>query len=113
VTGGTGVSSFEWRADVAALAARVRVRVDPALDAQWPAAAPARVRIRLGSGEAAVALVDNPRGHHSEPASRAELRAKLVGLGGDPAAFDVLADLATVEDCADLPLEFGQLTSDS
>jgi len=103
-TGGTGTAAFDWRPDVAALAARVHVRADPELDALWPDAAPARVRIRLTSGSTAQARVDNPHGHHSDPATRAELRAKFVRLGGAAEAFDALTRFAGVDDCADLPL---------
>jgi 2-methylcitrate dehydratase PrpD len=103
-TGGTGPAALEWRPDVAALAARVRVRADPELDALWPGAAPARVRIRLASGATAQARADNPHGHHADPATREELRAKFVRLGGEAGAFDALTGFATVGDCAALPL---------
>ncbi|WP_053206653.1 MmgE/PrpD family protein [Jiangella muralis] len=103
-TGATGVAAFDWRPDVAALAARVRVRADPELDARWPDAAPARVRISLASGAVAEVRVDNPHGHHSDPATRDELRAKFVRLGGAAGAFDALTGFADADDCAALPL---------
>ena len=104
VTGETGPSSFEWRADVAELAARVRVTADPDLDARWPGAAPARVRIVSTSGTAEHE-VDNPHGHHADPASRYELRAKFERIAGDGSAFDIISRLAGVADCASLPLD--------
>ncbi|TDC49997.1 MmgE/PrpD family protein [Jiangella ureilytica] len=103
-TGGTGPDALEWRPDVAALAVRVRTRADPELDALWPGAAPARVLIRLASGATAKARVDNPHGHHRDPATRDELRAKFVRLGGSAAIFDTLTGFAAVGDCAALPL---------
>ncbi|HET9420951.1 MAG TPA: MmgE/PrpD family protein [Nocardioides sp.] len=104
LTGETGPSAFEWRADVAELAARVHVTADPDLDAHWPRAAPARVRIVTTSGTVEQ-QVDNPHGHHSDPATREELRAKFERIAGPGSAFDALADLAGVTDCAALPLD--------
>lgn len=104
LTGETGPSAFEWRPDVAELAARVRVTADPALDARWPGDAPARVRIVTRSGEAE-RQVDNPHGHHTDPATREELRAKFEHLTGGGVAFDAICDLTGVADCAELPLD--------
>ena len=108
VTGETGPGSFEWRADVAELAARVHVTADPDLDALWPGAAPARVRIVSTSGTVEH-QVDNPHGHHSDPATRDELRAKFERIAGPGAVFDAISDLVVVADCAALALdlEFG------
>ncbi len=103
LTGETGPSSFEWRADVADLAARVHVAADPDLDECWPAAAPARVRI-VTTAATVEHQVDNPHGHHTDPATRDELRAKFERIAGPGSAFDVIADLTAVADCADLPL---------
>jgi 2-methylcitrate dehydratase PrpD len=104
-TGDTGTAAFEWRRDVADLAARVRVRPDPAFDARWPADAPARVLIRLTSGRSATAAVDNPVGHHANPAAVAELRAKFAQLGGEEGWFDTLRALDAVDDWAAVALD--------
>lgn len=111
LTGSTAPASFEWNEQVAEYANRVAVRADPAMDASWPASAPARVRIETVS-ESSEASVDNPHGHSSRPASRAELRDKFVSLLAPPTgpaealgrSFDVLADLGRVADCSTLPL---------
>jgi 2-methylcitrate dehydratase PrpD len=104
LTGETGPSSFEWRPDVAELSARVRVTADLDLDARWPGAAPARVRIVSASGTVEH-QVDNPHGHHTDPVTREELRAKFERIAGAGSAFDTLADLTGVTDCAALPLD--------
>ncbi len=103
ITDDTGPSSFDWRADVAELATRVQVTADPDLETCWPDAAPARVRIVTPTGTVEE-QVDNPHGHHSDPAAREELRAKFERLAGDPAAFDAISDLASAADCAALRL---------
>lgn len=121
LTGSTSPASFEWDGRVADYARRVTVAADPAMDALWPASAPARVRIRTVT-ETGDAMVYNPRGHHSRPVTRAELRDKFVSLVSDdsgtgsgaggsvgsPGAlarcFDALADVARTADCSALPL---------
>ncbi|HEX4811436.1 MAG TPA: MmgE/PrpD family protein [Nonomuraea sp.] len=105
LTGATGPASFEWDETVADYAGRVSVTADPAMDALWPGRAPARVLIRTSAGTAE-ATVDNPRGHHSCPATRDELRAKFAALTGERPAgvFDALAGLARAGDCSALPL---------
>ncbi|MGI5421915.1 MmgE/PrpD family protein [Actinomadura luteofluorescens] len=119
LTGSTRPASFEWDGRVAEFARRVTVAADPAMDALWPARAPARVVIRTAS-ESRGATVSNPRGHHSRPVTREELRDKFVSLltddsgpepGGSPGrpgelsrCFDALAAVARFADCAALPL---------
>ncbi|MBO9521346.1 MAG: MmgE/PrpD family protein [Nocardioidaceae bacterium] len=101
--GGTDPGHMDWRPEVARLAASVTVRSDPALDALWPGAAPAVVRIRTRRG-VAEARVDNPRGHHADPVGRPVLREKFVRLGGDGEVFDALVGVAETADVADLAL---------
>lgn len=110
LTGGTGPESFTWRPEVADYAGRVTVRADPAMDARWPASAPARVVVRTAA-EIVEATVDNPRGHHADPVTRAVLRDKFTGLLGAPHApcFDRLADLREVADCAALALPYDEV----
>lgn len=120
LTGSTEPASFEWNEQVAEYAKRVVVTADPGMDALWPASAPARVRIHTVT-ETSEATIDNPRGHSTRPATRADLRDKFVSLlRGDASSpstadsaqslarlareFDSLADLSRVVDCSTLPL---------
>jgi 2-methylcitrate dehydratase PrpD len=85
---------------VAELARRVEVRAAGDLEEAWPDAAPARVTIHTRDGDR-TARVDNPHGHHSNPATPNELRAKfelLVG-GTDPGSlYERLLSIREVED---------------
>jgi 2-methylcitrate dehydratase PrpD len=108
LTGSTAPEAFEWCEDVADYAKRVNVTADPAMEAAWPASAPARVRIRAGES-IAVAAVDNPRGHASRPPTRADLRDKYVSLADDhqdapDERFEALCRLAEYAECSKLPL---------
>lgn len=97
--------AFEYRAETAALAARVDVHTDDALDARWPAAAPARVTVSTDAG-VRTAEVRNPRGHHTRPLDDGELRAKFLGLlegrAGAAALWERLTDLPSLDDCTTL-----------
>lgn len=107
--------AFEYRPWVAELAERVDVRAfsesDKALEDLWPEAAPTRVTVWLTNGQHREARVDNPLGHHTNPASDAQLTDKFVALTGDaiahaisPAAlYDRLRAIADETDVADLP----------
>lgn len=79
VHGHTGPAAFVPDAEVARLAERVEVRVDGELERSWPEASPALVRVST-RGDELTARVDNPRGHHANPASDADLRQKFLGL---------------------------------
>jgi len=86
VHGHTQPEAFVPEERVAELAEHVEVRAADDLEDSWPDAAPARVTVRLRGGDARTGCVDNPRGHHSNPASADQLRSKfelLVG-GDDP-----------------------------
>jgi 2-methylcitrate dehydratase PrpD len=80
-----------------ALAARVEVREDPALEADFPATRAARVEATLRDGRRLERIVDLPDGMPERPASPAALEVKFSGLAepilGPPAAA-ALADLA-------------------
>lgn len=65
---------------VGALAQRVEVREDPALEACFPAVRAARVRIRLRDGRQLEAQVDVPRGMPERPATADELARKFLSL---------------------------------
>ncbi|MFD0535132.1 hypothetical protein ACFQY7_16660 [Actinomadura luteofluorescens] len=72
------------------------------------------------AGESREATVSNPRGHHSRPVTREDLRDKFVTLLADAPGpvpggsagrrgeltrcFDALAAVADCADCAALPL---------
>lgn len=110
--GGTGPEAFEWRPAVAALAEHVDVEWDPALDSDWPASMPARVRLET-EAEEAEATVGNPRGHFSVPVSRGEMRQKFIDLvapGPGPEGktaeevYDGLLRLGELADCSSLVL---------
>jgi 2-methylcitrate dehydratase PrpD len=65
------------RADVGEWLARVRVTHDPALDAGYPAARPARVTLRLVDGGEFSAAGDAPYGDATNPMSATDRRAKV------------------------------------
>jgi 2-methylcitrate dehydratase PrpD len=104
VHGHTRPEAFVPEKRVAELAKRVEVRAAEDLEDAWPDAAPARVRIRTRN-VAYTERVDNPRGHHSNPASPAQLRSKfelLVG-GAEPGRlYERLLGIRDVEDVASL-----------
>jgi 2-methylcitrate dehydratase PrpD len=104
VHGHTRPEAFVPEKRVAELAKRVEVRAAEDLEDAWPDAAPARVRIRTRNG-AYAERVDNPRGHHSNPASPAQLQSKfelLVG-GTEPGRlYERLLGIRDVEDVASL-----------
>ena len=104
VHGHTRPEAFVPEKRVAELAKRVEVRAAEDLEDAWPDASPARVSIRTRNG-AYAERVDNPRGHHSNPASPAQLRSKfelLVG-GAEPGRlYERLLGIRDVEDVASL-----------
>jgi 2-methylcitrate dehydratase PrpD len=91
---------------IRALAAKVRLSVDPALDAMFPAAVPGRVNVRTAQGDFEIE-VPAPKGEASNPMSWDELLTKLqtigvprVGTGDTEAivnALTVLRDRLEVE----------------
>ncbi len=104
VHGHTGPEAFEPDERVAELASRVEVRPADDLEGAWPDAAPARVTVRTDAGVLS-RRVDNPHGHHSDPARPDELRAKFEALVGDAHAgemYDRLVGVVGVEDTAEL-----------
>jgi 2-methylcitrate dehydratase PrpD len=67
-------------ARVRALAGRVAVEEDPALDARLPAERPARVEVRLRDGSVRSRAVDTPAGEFDRPYPRPLLHGKFLGL---------------------------------
>ncbi|MFQ6398061.1 MmgE/PrpD family protein [Nocardia sp. KC 131] len=82
-TGTSGPAAFVYRSDIAAVAQRVEVRVDPQLEQRWPASSPARVRVEVGD-QVLESLVENPIGHPPRALSREEHFAKFAGAISDP-----------------------------
>lgn len=98
--GHTRPEAFEPDERVFALAERVEVRAAGDLEGSWPEAAPARVTVHTKNGTLKK-QVDNPRGHHSNPASPEELRSKfeaLVGLAESARLYERLLGILEVED---------------
>ncbi len=81
------------RADVAALARRVRLDEDPAMSAALPRERPATVTVRRRDGRSATGSVRTARGNPDQPLGSDEVAAKLRGNVGDlvpPAVVDAL-----------------------
>ncbi len=91
---------------LAALLPKVRITVEPALTAAYPAAWPARLAVDLADGRTLEASADYPRGHPEAPAPVAELEAKgrrlIAPLYGEAFADRVVAAVWTLRDVADM-----------
>jgi 2-methylcitrate dehydratase PrpD len=90
---------------ISAVRARVRMAVDPTLDASAPPLTQARVAIRVADGRTFEARANGARGYHDRPASAEDLADKFLAcaaraLGGERArtALDALRRLDTVRD---------------
>jgi 2-methylcitrate dehydratase PrpD len=103
VHGHTRPEAFAPDERVTKLAERVEVRAADDLENSWPDAAPARVTVRTHD-RTLKKRVDNPHGHHSNPAAPNELRAKFELLvGGDAGClYERLLDVEDVDDMAAL-----------
>jgi 2-methylcitrate dehydratase PrpD len=103
VHGHTRPEAFAPDERVTKLAERVKVRAADDLENSWPVAAPARVTVRTHD-RTLMNRVDNPHGHHSNPAAPNELRAKFELLvGGDAGClYERLLDVEDVDDMAAL-----------
>ena len=84
-------------------------RVDPALDAQYPTAWPARVEITLADGRTLSASAQHAKGDPRNPLSQDEVIAKhksivagIVDDQTDDALLDFILDLETKPDFAEL-----------
>ena len=67
---------------VATLMRMVKVDASPEISAQYPEAAPCRLRITTRAGDVVVAECRYPKGHARNPMSDAQLEAKFVDLFG-------------------------------
>ncbi|MCI2419741.1 MmgE/PrpD family protein [Saccharopolyspora sp. K220] len=94
-------ATFDYDPTVARLAEKVRVTLASELDRSWPEHAPTEVVVHAQGSVAAT--VQDPRGHHHDPLSADELRAKFTDLVGDiaPELWDRLLGLAALDDCAE------------
>jgi len=84
-------------------------RVDPVLDAQYPAAWPARVEITLADGRTLSASAQHAKGDPRNPLSQDEVVAKhksivagIVDDQTDDALLDFILDVETKPDFAEL-----------
>jgi 2-methylcitrate dehydratase PrpD len=84
---------------------RVKCRVDPALDAQYPAAWPARVEITLADGRTLAASIQHAKGDPRNPLSVDEVIAKhrsivagIVDESTDDAILDFILNIETKPD---------------
>ncbi|HEV2986729.1 MAG TPA: MmgE/PrpD family protein [Vicinamibacterales bacterium] len=110
VDGRVGIDTFDASrlADprIAALQARVKMRVDPSLDASARSLTQARVTVRLHDGRVLTASADGARGYPEHPASDEELASKFLACAmytlTAPRAQDALASLREIERAADV-----------
>jgi len=110
VDGSVGLGTFDdghvrdRRID--AMRSRVRMAVDPTLNASAPPLTQARVTVRLRDGRVLTALADGARGYHERPASDQELTAKFVSCArralDDSGVAEVLDALRTLAQLADV-----------
>jgi 2-methylcitrate dehydratase PrpD len=103
--GRSDIDAFRYRAEVAELARKVRVKADSMFDAQYPGAAPARVTVITEVGRR-TASVANPRGHWSRPLTDDERWQKFSTLVAEPRVAEAwwgrLSKLREIPDCSTL-----------
>jgi 2-methylcitrate dehydratase PrpD len=110
VHGGVGIETFDEERlrdlRIAAVQARVTMRVDPTLDASLPPLTQARVTIRLRDGRVLSASANGARGYPGRPVSDDELRTKFLACAArvlsEAQAARALAALGAVESAADI-----------
>ena len=86
VHGHVGIETFDFAslqdAAVCAVQSRVRMRVDPTIDASATPLTQARVSVRLRDGRVFTADANGARGYPDRPASDEELAAKFMSCAG-------------------------------
>jgi len=109
VNSSTGVGAFNApnlaNPAIGALAAKVRLREDPAMSAALPHKRPARVTLVFNDGRRATAETATNRGDWADPYAAAEVREKYLSLvtrvwdaGNANAIWDATLELAKVPD---------------
>lgn len=100
---------------IAALLERTTVRADPTLTARYPERWPARVTLRLASGETIEGSADYPRGNPENPVPFATLEAKfraLVAPRYDATLADrVITSVQNLDRCADVATMMSEMQS--
>jgi 2-methylcitrate dehydratase PrpD len=87
------------------LAAKVRIVIDPAVEAVYPAKFGARVKLTLANGSMSERTVLECHGTPSDPSSNPELVDKFHLLAGSRLPHDAVSDLARrVDEIATLPV---------
>jgi 2-methylcitrate dehydratase PrpD len=110
VHGHVGLETFEASQiglpAIAAMQARVTMRIDPTLDLSAPPLTQARVTVRLRDGRVLTASANGARGYHDRPASDDELAAKFMSCAtqtmSEAQAADALVALRGIESVADV-----------
>ena len=83
IDGGLGIGHFSdeglQRADILALASRVKPYVDAEMDREWSRfVPPAKVTVQFRDGQTVETRVDYPKGHPRNPMTDAEFMAKTT-----------------------------------
>ncbi|HQQ70814.1 MAG TPA: MmgE/PrpD family protein, partial [Alicycliphilus sp.] len=93
-------------ADIRALMARIRLSVDPALDANFPGQRAARLRVTTADGRQAEYLQPTRKGDPEQPLTDEELSGKFMELAapvvGDERARTLLGGLWALDTRAHL-----------
>ena len=93
--------------EVVALARRVHLHVDPALDAMFSEAVPARLEVTTTQGRVSRSVM-TPKGEAANPLTRADLKAKFAiateSLVDDRRASSLMAAIEKLEEGDDQPL---------
>ena len=83
-----------------ALARRVELKIDPALDAMFPAAVPARLELTTADGRLA-RTITHPKGEASNPMSRRDLLTKFAAATAGSIDSTPAAALTAAIECLD------------
>jgi len=110
VHGRVGLETFEAAQialpAIAAMQARVTMRIDATLDASAPPLTQARVTVRLRDGRVLTAAANGARGYHDRPASDDELAGKFMSCATqampEAQAAEALAALRGIESVVDM-----------
>jgi 2-methylcitrate dehydratase PrpD len=116
--GGLGMRHFTdeglRRADVLALASRVRPYVDEEIDRDWHRfVTPAKVTVRFRDGRTVVTRVDHPKGHPKNPMTEPEFAAKTADcatFAATPLPANTAARLIATVGALDSLTDITQLT---